>query len=191
MRKSRIFLAVAAVLAAMTVAFISCAHNDDEKETSVQFSFRMTRALVDDETIDEEETGYTLTASIDGKEKDEQTKPVQIGKETAIEFKDVRANSKIRVHLRLRNLENETIYFGDSEEITVKPGENNVSVTMHSSTIYVSEDGSDEKSGSSKESAMKTLESAFKKMTSTGQSTSPAKSAERAHSKASAQSRSR
>ncbi len=164
MRKSRIFLAVAAVLAAMTVAFISCAHNDDEKETSVQFSFRMTRALVDDETIDEEETGYTLTASIDGKEKDEQTKPVQIGKETAIEFKDVRANSKIRVHLRLRNLENETIYFGDSEEITVKPGENNVSVTMHSSTIYVSEDGSDEKSGSSKESAMKTLESAFKKM---------------------------
>lgn len=164
MRKSRIFLAVAAVLAAMTVAFVSCAHNDDEKETSVQFSFRMTRALVDDETIDEEETGYTLTASIDGKEKDEQTKPVQIGKETSIEFKDVRANSKIRVHLRLRNLENETIYFGDSEEITVKPGENNVSVTMHSSTIYVSEDGSDEKSGSSKESAMKTLESAFKKM---------------------------
>ncbi len=164
MRKSRIFLAVAAVLAAMTVAFVSCAHNDDEKETSVQLSFRMMRALVDDETIEEEETGYTLTATIDGKEKYEQTKPVQIGKETAIEFKDVRANSKIRVHLRLRNLENETIYFGDSAEIIVKPGENNVNVTMHSSTIYVSEDGSDEKSGSSKESAMKTLESAFKKM---------------------------
>ena len=164
MRKSRIFLAVAAILAAITVAFVSCAHNDDEKETSVQFSFRMMRALVDDETIDEEETLYTLTASIDGNEKDEQTKPVQIGKETAIEFKDVRANSKIRVHLRLRNPENETIYFGDSAEIIVKPGENNVSVTMHSSTIYVSEDGSDEKSGSSKESAMKTLESAFKKM---------------------------
>ncbi len=164
MRKSRIFLAVAAILAAITVAFVSCAHNDDEKETSVQLSFRMMRALVDDETIEEEETGYTLTATIDGKEKDEQTKPVQIGKETAIEFKDVRANSKIRVHLRLRNLENETIYFGDSAEIIVKPGENNVSVTMHSSTIYVSEDGSDEKSGSSKESAMKTLESAFKKI---------------------------
>ncbi len=143
--------------------FLSCSNifeDGDEGGTSISLSFSMKPGIRAAETGGET---YKLVAELQGDAKS-QSKEYQVAEnETVnISFDDVSVGTTVRVLLHVYSGET-LIYRGKSEEIKVRGGRNEATVTLKHTVLYVSGSGSnsDDNTGTSREKAFKTLNRAF------------------------------
>ena len=139
--------------------------DSDSDETSVSVRFSMNASA--GRAADTDSGEYRLVARLVGASTEQERETtVSSGGTVDIRFDNVKSGAKVRVKMAL--YEGETVvWLGASEEISVRGGENPVSLALRHSRLYVSEGGSDSNSGTEK-SPLGSLNAAFDKIADIG-----------------------
>ena len=148
---------------------ITASSSSKNASLSLKFTLNSTSA-VRAATLPEAKTSkdYRILAAVTGDFEQSQEKTAKSGEEVSISFTNIPLDSEIKptVKVQLRIYDDDgLVWAGTSEEVTLSEGENTVSVVLREILkLYVSETGSDENTGSSAKSPLKTLSAAIAKI---------------------------